>query len=88
MLSEFYSFLLYVLCFGASAYLTGFAFQTFKRRTLFTKVILFLALAIPVVIAAYRTCGTDTLRYIYNYVSKVKESWGELFEEKTGIFDM
>lgn len=85
MFSEFNSLLFYAFAFSGSAYLLGFARQNQRPNTFFYNLIIFFAFFIPVFIAGYRSCGTDTMRYIYNYVKYVDLSWAEVFDKINGI---
>lgn len=85
MLSEFNSLLFYIFAFSGSAYLIGFAKQTQKRKSFFYNLIIFAALCIPVIVAGYRSCGTDTMQYLYTYIRYIDFSWAELFEKINGI---
>lgn len=85
MLSEFNSLLFYVFAFSGSSYLLGFARQNQRSNTFFYKLIIFCALFIPIFVAGYRSCGTDTMRYLYNYVRYIDFSWNELFDKINGV---
>lgn len=80
MLSEFNSLLFYIFSFMGSAYLLGFIRQTQRPNTFFYNIVTCAALAIPILMAGYRTCGTDTLQYIYSYVKTIDYSWEKIFE--------
>ncbi len=85
MLSEFNSLLFYIFAFSGSSYLLGFARQNQRPNTFFYKFIIFCALFIPTFIAGYRSCGTDTMRYIYGYIKQIDLSWSEIFEKINGL---
>ena len=85
MLNEFNSWLLYLSVLSASAYLLGFISQTQKKKTFFYFLITFIALALPILMAAYRSCGSDTLGYMRNYIYTRRTPIKEVFENISGL---
>lgn len=88
MFNEFNSWLFYLGIFGGSAYLLGFIRENQKKRTFFALAITFAALALPVLLAAYRVCGTDTFLYMRNYVTTRRIPWEELIENIEGLSEV
>lgn len=85
MFNEFNSWLFYLGIFSGSAYLLGFISQTQKKKTSFYWVITFIALALPILMAAYRSCGTDTLTYMRNYIYTRRTPVKEILERMSGF---
>ncbi len=81
MLSEFNSLLFYIFAFSGSSYLMGFARQNQRPNTFFYNLIILCALFIPIFTAGYRSCGTDTIQYIYSYIKYIDFSWAEIIEK-------
>ena len=85
MFSEFNSWLFYLGVLSGSAYLLGFISQTQKKKTFFYFLVTFIALALPILMAAYRSCGTDTFEYMRNYIYTRRTPIKEVFENISGL---
>ncbi len=85
MFNDFNSWLFYLGALSGSAYLLGFISQTQKKRTSLYFIITFIALAIPVLMAAYRSCGTDSFTYMRDYLYTRRVPFKELFEGVSGL---
>ena len=88
MFNEFNSWLFFLGVFSGSAYLLGFIRENQRKRTFFALAITLAALALPVLIAAYRVCGTDTFLYMRNYVTTRRIPWVQLFEDVEGLSEV
>lgn len=88
MFNEFNSWLFYLGVFGGSAYLLGFIRENQKKRTFFALTITLVALAMPILIAAYRVCGTDTFLYMRTYVTTRRTPWVQLIDDMEGLSEI
>ena len=88
MFNEFNSWLFYIAVFGSSVYLLGFIRENQKKRTFFALAITFAALAMPILLAAYRVCGTDTFLYMRDYVTTRRIPWKQLIEDIEGLSEV
>lgn len=87
MFNEFNSWLFSLGLFGVSAYLLGFAKETQKKKTFFSLLIVFVALVLPILFAAYRSSGADSFNYMRDYIYARRTPWVEHLEDINGIFD-
>ena len=85
MLSEFNSLLFYIFAFSGSAYLLGFIKENQSKKTFFYRFVVICALAIPIIVAGYRACGTDTISYMYKYVKIIDTPWSKILDFTNGI---
>ncbi len=87
MFSNFNSWLFYLGVFSGSAYLLGFISQTQKKKTFFYFLITAIALALPILMAAYRSCGTDSITYMASYMRTSRTSWANVWENIDSFFE-
>ncbi|MBQ9756834.1 MAG: EpsG family protein [Clostridia bacterium] len=87
MFSEFNSWLFYLGIFSGSSYLLGLISQSQKKKTFFYVVMTTMALALPILMAAYRSCGTDSLTYMSSYMRISRMSWADVWESIDSFFE-
>ena len=85
MFNEFNSWLFYLGVFSGSAYLLGLISQIQKKKTFFYFVMTFIGLALPIVMAAYRSSGTDSFLYMRDYIYTRRVPIEEVIENITGF---
>ena len=88
MFNEFNSWLFYLGVFGGSAYLLGFIKENQNKRTFFALAITLAALALPILTAAYRCCGSDTLGYLKLYIRTRRIPWEQIVENIEGLSEV